>query len=134
MKGGLTWNHIDTDSFTQTGAGAFNLAVNPDDFDAVIASVGAEAHKKIKRNKGSIIPSAYAGISYDLAGEESRTTAVFSGNSLAVKGIENEQFAGNVGFGLTYEVDTWSVGINYDGKFKSSQDSHAATLQARYTF
>nr|VFJ94056.1 MAG: outer membrane autotransporter barrel domain-containing protein [Candidatus Kentron sp. LFY] len=136
-KGSLTWTHLDTDNYTQTGTGIANLAVRPDDVDSVIASIGAEIHKKIKQDDGYIIPSAYAGISYDLADEESShfiTTIGSNAYNKSVKGIENEEFAGDVGLGLTYEVGEWSVGAKYDGKFKSGQDSHAATLQARYQF
>nr|VFJ94979.1 MAG: outer membrane autotransporter barrel domain-containing protein [Candidatus Kentron sp. LFY] len=127
-KGSLTWIHLETDSYTLTGD---NTKVNPDDVDSFVGEIGAEIHKKIKQEDGYIIPSAYAGVSYDFAGEEASATI---GGTTIAKGIKNEEFAGNVGVGLTYEVGEWSVGAKYDGKFKSGQDSHAATLQARYQF
>lgn len=139
-KGSLTWIHLSADKYTSTStdANAQNLTVNPDDMDAVIASIGAEVHKKIKQDKGYIIPSLYAGISYDLASEEASSTANLTSDAAATtfvaNGIDNEEFAGNVGLGLTYEVGQWSVGAKYDGQFKSGQDSHAAALQARFKF
>ncbi len=78
-----------------------------------------------------IIPSAYLGISYDFAGEEA--SSLIGGTTIA-KGMENEELAANIGLSLTYDVGSWLVGANYDGRFKSGQDSHAVMLQARYRF
>nr|VFK11954.1 MAG: Autotransporter beta-domain-containing protein [Candidatus Kentron sp. LPFa] len=133
-KGGLTWTHLDIDNYTQTGTGNL-LTVKPNDSESVTATLGAEIHQRIKKNKGYIIPWAYAGVSYDLAGEEASVRARIDTSSYySLQGIDNEQFAGEVEFGVEYEVGQWSVGAKYAGRYKASRDTHSASLLAEYKF
>nr|VFK39233.1 MAG: Autotransporter beta-domain-containing protein [Candidatus Kentron sp. TC] len=137
-KGELTWSHLDVDNYTQTGAVSTNLlVVNPNDWESATATLGAEIHQRIKKDKGYIIPWAYAGVSYDLTGEEASVRAALTSaptNFYSLQGIDNEQFAGELEFGLEYEVGPWSVGAKYQGQFKSSRDTHSASLLAEYKF
>nr|VFK59249.1 MAG: outer membrane autotransporter barrel domain-containing protein [Candidatus Kentron sp. TUN] len=135
-KGSVSWTHVSSDNYVEANAGNLGLKVNPDDIDSVVASIGAQIHTKIKQGKGHLVPSAYVGVNYDFADEDASASYSFIGGTTTsiVNGMENEEFSSNIGLGLEYEVDQWSVGINYDGQFKSGYDSHAATLQARYKF
>lgn len=134
-KSELTWTHLDIDNYTQTGTGNL-LTVNPNDLESATATLGAEIHQRIKKNKGYIIPWAYAGVSYDLAGEESsvRAARIDTSSYYSLQGIDNEQFAGEVEFGVEYEVGQWSVGAKYAGRYKASRDTHSASLLAEYKF
>nr|VFK07788.1 MAG: Autotransporter beta-domain-containing protein [Candidatus Kentron sp. LPFa]VFK29728.1 MAG: Autotransporter beta-domain-containing protein [Candidatus Kentron sp. LPFa] len=135
-KSELTWAHLDIDNYTQTGTGSNLLTVNPNDLESATATLGAEIHQRIKKNKGYIIPWAYAGVSYDLAGEEAsvRAAVVNTSSYYSLQGIDNEQFAGEVEFGVEYEVGQWSVGAKYAGRYKASRDTHSASLLAEYKF
>ncbi|WP_135081912.1 autotransporter outer membrane beta-barrel domain-containing protein [Terasakiella sp. SH-1] len=134
--GSLSYTHVSSDSYTETGAGNLNLNVNPDDVDAFVASLGAKVHTKVKQGKGHLIPSATLGLSYDFSGDEATATGSYTGGGAAftVEGAEVEQLAGNAGLGVTYDDGAWSVGANYDAEFKSDYTGHSATLEARFKF
>lgn len=133
----LDWDRLDVDGYTQTGTGNNLLIVNPNDWDSTTASLGVEVRQRIKKDKGYIIPSAYAGVSYDLAGEEASVSAALTNaptTLYSIRGMDNEQFATEVELGLEYEVGQWSVGAKYEGRFKATRDSHSASLLAQYRF
>lgn len=133
----LDWDRLDVDGYTQTGTGNNLLIVNPNDWDSTTASLGVEVRQRIKKNKGYIIPSAYAGVSYDLAGEEASVSAARTNaptTLYSIRGMDNEQFATEVELGLEYEVGQWSVGAKYEGRFKATRDLHSASLLAEYKF
>ncbi|MCB9984002.1 MAG: autotransporter domain-containing protein [Rhodospirillales bacterium] len=133
---GLAYTHVSPDSYTETGAGNLNVAANPEDVDAFVASAGAKLHTQVKHEGGYLVPSAQAGVSYDFAGDEASVTGTYTGGGSAftVEGADVAQFAGNVGLGLAYDSGDWSVGADYDAEIKSDYVGHSATLEARFKF
>ncbi|WP_169545771.1 autotransporter outer membrane beta-barrel domain-containing protein [Sneathiella aquimaris] len=136
FEAGLDYTHVNTDSYTETGAGNLNLNVDSDNIDALIASLGARVHTRMKQGEGVLIPEFNAGVSYDLSGDEAVATATYTGGGAAFKttGADVEELAGNVGFGMTYDTGAWSVGARYDAEFKSEYISHSALVEARFKF
>jgi outer membrane autotransporter protein len=133
---GLAYTHLSTDSYTETGAGNWNLRVDSDDVDAIVGSLGAKFHTRIKQGTGVLIPEVRGGISYDFSGDEAIATASYTGGGAAFKttGSEVDQLGGNLGLGLTYDDGTWSVGTNYDTEIKSGLTGHSTSLEARFKF
>ena len=133
---GLSYTRVSADSYTETGAKNLNMKVAPDDVDVFLASAGVRAHTRIKQGNGAFVPSARAGLSYDLAGNKATATGSYTGGGAAfkVEGAKAEKLAGNLGLGLTYESGPWSLGANYDTQFKSGFTGHSASLEARIKF
>jgi outer membrane autotransporter protein len=133
---GAAYTRVTSDTYTETGAGNLNLTVNPDDVDAFVLSMGGKLHTRIEQGKGFLVPMLSAGISYDLSGDEAVATGTFTGggSSFTSTGADVEQLSGNIGFGLAYETDMWSVGANYDLDAKSDYRSHSAKLDMRIKF
>ncbi|MDP7426257.1 MAG: autotransporter outer membrane beta-barrel domain-containing protein, partial [Rhodospirillales bacterium] len=133
---GLAWTRVSSDSYTETGAGNLNLIMNPDDVDVILASVGGQIHTQIKSENGIWTPTARAGVSYDIAGDEATATATYTGGgaSFNVTGAEVAQLGANVGVGATYYQAGWSVGLAYDADFKDDYVGHSAIVQLEVSF
>ena len=133
---GLAWTRVSSDSYTETGAGNLNLIMNPDDVDVILASVGGQIHTQIKSENGIWTPTARAGVSYDIAGDEATATATYTGGGAAFKttGAEVAQLGANVGVGATYYQAGWSVGLAYDADFKDDYVGHSAIVQLEVSF
>ncbi|MBV39246.1 MAG: hypothetical protein CMM23_11430, partial [Rhodospirillaceae bacterium] len=133
---GLAWTRVSSDSYTETGAGNLNLIMNPDDVDVILASVGGQIHTQIKSENGIWTPTARAGVSYDIAGDEATATATYTGGGAAFKvtGAEVAQLGANVGVGATYYQAGWSVGLAYDADFKDDYVGHSAIVQLGVSF
>jgi outer membrane autotransporter protein len=133
---GLSYTHVTNDSYTETGAGSLNLTVNPGDVDALVASLGAKVHTRIKQGLGHIVPTARFGLSYDLIGDEATASSTYQGGgtAFATTGSKVEQFGATIGAGLSYDTGYSSLGINLDFEHKSDFQSATATLEARFKF
>ena len=133
---GLSYTHVTSDSYTETGAGNFNMTVNPDDVDAVIGAIGARVHTRIAMGTGTFIPEFRVGVSYDFAGDEATATGTYTGGgaAFAAEGTKVEQLGGNAGLGLTYDDGAWSVGANVEAEVKNGFLGKSASLEARFKF
>ena len=133
---GLSYTRVNSDSYTETGAGNLNLKVSPDDVDVLIAALGARAHTNIRTGDGILVPSARAGLSYDFMADQATATGSYTGGGAAfkVKGMKAEKLGSNFGLGLAYDDGAWSVGANYDAEVKSGYTGHSASLEARVKF
>ena len=133
---GLSWTHVTSDSYTETGGVGFNQIVNPENVDVVVGSVGVKIHTKTKFGNGFIVPELRGGLNYDFAGDEATASATFTGGGAAfnVTGAEVAQLSGNAGLGLTYVHGAFSLSAKYDAEIKEDFVSHSGTLEARLKF
>lgn len=134
---GLAYTHVTSESYTETGAGNLNLIVDPDDVDAIIASIGGKLATTIKSGSHLYTPELRIGVSYDIAGDEATATGTYTGGGAAftTTGTENEELAGNVGLGLTLEAGQGvSLAANYDADIKDAFLGHSASLEVRFRF
>ena len=134
--GALAYTGLSADSYTETGADVFNVKVNPGNVSALVASVGGKVHTRVETGSGVLIPSATLGASYDMIGKQAEASGTYQtgGASFKVKGASVQKLSGIIGFGLRYETGIYSVGVSYDGSFKSGYSSHAGMLEARVKF
>jgi outer membrane autotransporter protein len=136
-RAGMAYTMLKTDTYTETGGGNLNQTVSTDDVSAFILSIGGKLHTSVKTENGSLIPSLHAGLSYDVSGEEVVSQSTFTGVGAATTtntGLEVEQFAGNFGAGLAYQVDEASVGFTYDLSMKDGFSAHSGMLEAQFKF
>ena len=133
---GVAWSRVGAASYTTTGAQKLNQKISVGSIDTIVGSVGAKVHKRIKRAKGTFVPSARLGVSYDFAGERTTAKGRFTGggNAFKVKGAKANQFAGTAGVGLSFEGRKWSVGADYDLDTRSGYTGHAARVNAKLKF
>jgi uncharacterized protein with beta-barrel porin domain len=133
---GISYTTVESDSYTETGAGGLNLNVAPEDISALVVNAGVKVHTKIKQGNGYLIPTLHAGVSYDTTGDEAAATSSFTGGGAAFKstGAEVEQLGANAGIGLTYDDGAWSVGAAYDLSVKDGYEGHSGSVEARWKF
>ena len=132
-KAKVKLSHLEIERFTETGAGAANLT---QDFDGLTTlKVGADVNVSypIVRESGVWLPSLKAGVAYDVLDPTTETRVNFNvGNPFNVEGTEPARFKFNVGAGVEWKKDQWSVSADYtlDGK----EDYIGHTLEAKVTY
>ncbi|MBE7637862.1 autotransporter domain-containing protein [Sneathiella sp. P13V-1] len=133
---GFNYTHVEGEEYTENGGGGFSQTVDPDAINVFITSANVKLHSKIRMEEAYLVPSITGGVSYDLIGDTASATATYTGGGAAFKvdGADVEQFAGNLGFGLGYEMDGFRVGFNYDAELKSGSIGHSARFEARVDF
>ncbi len=136
---GVQLTLISSDDYTETGAGAFNLTVMPEDHAQYIAKVGVDFADDISVSGGSLVPELRLKASYDFnedAVEVSQRFTTTGSTTSKVQGPSPAQLAGNLGLGLSYtNLDgRFTVGINYDGQWKEDYNAHTATANFRFNF
>jgi len=135
-RAGMAYTLLKTENYTETGALNLNQTVVTDDVSAFVLSIGGKLHTKFPTENGNFVPSLHAGASYDTSGDEVVSQSTFTGGGATTTntGAEQEQFAGNFGGGLAYEVDAASVGFTYDLSMKDGYSAHSGMLEAQFKF
>ncbi len=133
---GMSFIHLSSDSYTETGAGGLNQRVDPDNLNLLTALAALKVSDRIRTNSGYFMPSLRVGLSYELLGETAAVTSQFTGGGAAfsVEGQDPEQLGANVGAGILLDQGTWSIGADYDLDLKPDYISHSANIKARIRF
>lgn len=135
---GFQYTHVANDSYTETGAGALNLTVNPEDIDIALGIVGARYHVNVPTEKGIVTPEIRGSVSYDFAGDEAQSTSTFTGGGAAfqVAGADVAELGGSIGAGLSYTTSDGRVtfGADYDAEFKADFLGHAGRIELKLHF
>jgi uncharacterized protein with beta-barrel porin domain len=133
---GVSYTQVQSDNYTETGAGNLNLTVKPEDIESLILNASLKVHTRIKQGKGFLIPTVHAGLSYDTTGDSAVATANFTGGGASFKstGADPEQLGANAGLGITYDDGAWSVGAGYDLSVKDGFAGHSGSVEARWKF
>jgi autotransporter family porin len=132
------FSYIDTEGYTETGAGGANLEVDTDDQYIFELGLGLEASWLHELEDGSYLkPSLVAGYRYDLADDEVEATSTFTGGGVAFKteGFDPQNHTFRLGAGLAfYTTANWELSANYDYELKEDYDAHNGYLRAAYRF
>jgi outer membrane autotransporter protein len=133
---GLQYTSVETDSFTETGAGNFNLTSTPDDIAVMMGSVGAKFHANIESGDQILQPMIRFGVSYDFEGDNAATTASYTGGGAAFKatGAESVDFSTNGGAGLSMISGSQSLSANYDVSKKEDFIAHSGSVTLKSAF
>ena len=136
---GFHYTHISGDTYTQASTlpGLRGL-IKIDSTDVALGILGVRYHTEIKAGNGSSIkPELRAGMSYDFASDEGRTTTTLPGTApLSVKGADVAGLGGTVGLGLAFtSADSrWTLGAAYDADFKADYLGHTGQITAKLNF
>jgi outer membrane autotransporter protein len=136
---GLSFTHVTNESYTETGAGGLNLAVNAEDITIAKIHVGGRYHATIATSDGRFTPEVRAKLLYDLAGDDGSSTNTFTGGGAAfdVKGLDVVEFATAVGAGISYTPsfdEGMNLSVNYDAEIKENFTGHSANFILKYAF
>ncbi len=135
----VNYQYIDTDDYTETGAGGMNLHVDTDAQHVFEVGLGVDASWMYQYADGSYIkPKVSAGYRYDIADDKVETSSNFTGATGTVfkaEGADPAQHTFNIGAGVTYfTTDNWELTAEYDFELKSDYDAHSGVLRAAYKF
>ena len=129
---------VDSDSFTETGAGAFNLTEDTDRNSVFEMGVGVKFSGQIQQPNGDYLkPELSLGYRYDFLEDEVDTTSNFAGGgaSFQTEGAKPEQNRFNIGAGLTYLSTTnWEFQAQYNFDTREDYSAHSGYLRAAYKF
>jgi len=135
-RAGLRWDRVETDGFTETGAGALSVTTADATQTTLQSSLGVRASLPMARpDGGSIEPSVSVAWLHDF-----RSTASVSENRIAgfvvpVRGSDPGRNGAQVGVGLTAQTagGLW-VDAGWRSEFRSGEQSHGvfATLALRF--
>ena len=136
LTAGLSWTRVGSANYTTKGASVLNQKIAVSAIDAVVGTLGTQVQRKITRNKGTLIPTARVGLSYDFAGKPTTASGTFTGggNRFKVKGAKVKKLSGTAGLGLTYAGPRWSIGADYALTTRTSYTGHTARVNAKVTF
>ena len=129
---------VDSDSFTETGAGAFNLNEDPDSNSSFEVGPSVTISGQVQQANGDYLkPHLVAGYRYEFLQDEVETTASFTGagGSFTAQGYEPEEHRFNIGTGLTYMTTTnWEFKVDYNYDFREDYEAHSGFVRAAYRF
>lgn len=103
----LSYTHVWTNGYEETGGGAFNMSVSDDKFSTAGAKIGVNVENEYKVNdrKLTVGVKPYVGHQWELEGASNTTRLVGTTSSTTVNGRDLSTF--DVGFAaqVSYEVD-----------------------------
>jgi outer membrane autotransporter protein len=132
------YQHIATDSYTETGAGTAGLNVDPDDVNVLEFGIGATMKWDMATSNGSkVVPALHAGYSYDVIGDEVEASSRFigAGPAFNTQGAEPSQHSLNAGASLSlFTQDNMELTGSYDFEYKEDYNAHAGFVRAGVKF
>lgn len=125
-----------TNSYTESGAGAANLTVADATFDALYTTVGARLFRHFQSGTTAWTPEVRAGWQHEWIDDETELSASFTGAGVStpftVTGVNPEDDAALLGLGLTADFDRqFSLRLDYNTRIASDQTDHQFGLALR---
>ena len=123
------WIHYNPEDYNESGSG---FHVSQTSMDSVEVGPSVDVSWKVRAEGGGwFVPSAHAGLRYDLAGD--RITTTYSGGCcgpIVAIGPEPAQTRVNVGGSLTfYTTSAWEFKAGYDADFKQDFLAHTGVFR-----
>lgn len=134
---GLSYLHSHMDGYTETGAGALNLAVGSQGNDSLMASLGGRVSTDVMANGVTWTPYLQALANYELLDERPEVTARFTGggSSFTTQGAEPARLGGDLTVGLELLTSSnLSLDAAYTFGVREDYQAHAGSLLARLKF
>lgn len=129
------YTYIDSDSYTESGAGLLNLSV--DDQSAESFAVGISGKLAYVLNDAMIL-NVDAGLKRELIDDDVVVTAAFEGApsaSFDTEGLDQEDWTVSAGMGMTYQFEMGAEIIaRYDADFSADYLNQTASAQLRWPF
>ncbi len=133
----LQYSRVDIDSFTEKEAGALNLSISDYDSHSVVSTLGGRigmittvAGMKLEPKFSLEWAHEYGNTDRDVKARFAGTTGAFT-----VDGIEPGRDSLLVGVGVNlYANEKLTVGVDYNGEFRSDFDAHQVNANLRFNF
>jgi len=134
----LLYVRLDTDGYTETGAGAANLIVNAETTNVLQSTVGVSISKEMATRKGTrFIPEAHIAWLHEFLNEGQVNTSTFTGGggSFTTEGFDPADNSLNIGASVDiYKTEHLDFRAAYDFEVKEDFTGHSGQLILRYTF
>lgn len=133
---GVTWNQIHRRSYTETGADAYDLAVDSATKNTVQSSVGVRASQTYDCGDGlRIEPRLRLAWLHDYATRQMTSSASLAGADFAVASAQVGRDGAAVGFGVVaLEGDDFRLSLDYDAELRERETDHTVTAGIRISF
>ncbi|MCX5679591.1 MAG: autotransporter domain-containing protein [Candidatus Omnitrophica bacterium] len=131
--------HLRLNNYTESGAGAANLKVDPQDYDVAQTGLGMKFGYPVdlKGGIGRLTPELKFKWLYDWIGDAQQATSTFTGGggSFGTKGFTPAQSSYDFGAKLTLEtVNFVTLSLSYDLELKEDFYGHYGLAEVRYRF
>ncbi|MFT5427248.1 MAG: outer membrane autotransporter protein [Gammaproteobacteria bacterium] len=134
----LHYVYLDTDGYTESGAGTVNLTVDDEEADFLQSTLGVSLSKEMETNNGTkYTPEAHIAWLHEYLDENQNNTSTFTGGggSFTTNGFDPADDSVNIGASVAiYNNNNIDVRAAYDFEAKSDYDSHTGQLTLRYNF
>jgi outer membrane autotransporter protein len=133
------YSHLRLNSYTESGAGALNLKVNPQDYNMAQTGLGMKIGYPLdlKNKLGKLTPEAKFKWLYDWVGDAQQATSTFTGGggSFGTQSFTPAQSSYDFGAKLTLEtVNFITISLSYDLELKEGFYGHYGLANVRYRF
>lgn len=128
------YSYIRNESFTEKGAGAFNLDVDSKHVDAFVTTLKGSVYHDFS-NQLSV--SANAGIGYDFIDDDSDIVSSYvgGGSAFTTEGLDQSRVILTGGVGLNYQAsDTLNISANYDAEGRSDYLNQTVSAKLKWAF
>ncbi|SIT04917.1 autotransporter outer membrane beta-barrel domain-containing protein [Neptunomonas antarctica] len=129
------YTRIRAQSYTETGAGALNLAVNSNDSEELILGLNG---KLVHAFSDQSSFTAKLGVGYDVMDQDTSITSAFAGApsaSFVTAGLESSPWLVRGGVGFVNKVsDSVELSANYDVEVRQNFDNQTASVNLRWLF
>ena len=134
---GLDATHLHTDSYTETGAGGYNLAIDANNDFQLRSTLGVQATGTLEPGfLGKVQPTADIRWGYDIRQADKGVTAAFAGAPASTFTLETNSQARNAllaSFGAEAFVgEPLRIGIQASGDFRSGSEAFGIGAYLRY--
>ena len=133
----FTYTSTSHNTYTETGAGDFNLKVQQEDVASGILALGAAFQTSTVTSDGLVItPNLRASVSYDVIGDKPKARAAVASSNVSseFQGASLSRLGGSAGVGLMITSNNISLAANYDGALKQDFTSHTGKLKLSVGF
>ena len=135
--GSAQYAHLHVNGYTETGGGAVDLKVNPQDSDMFQTGIGARLAYKMNGRDYTLIPDIHVKWLYDFIGDNQQATSTFTGGgaSFATNGFNPAQSSYDIGTRwILLSKRNITLTLNYDFELKEDFYSHSGYFNTRYDF
>lgn len=132
----IDYTRIANDSYTETGADPFNLAVDSNEFDSLRSTIGLALRKDFNLSNGAILrPELRIGWKHEFLDDQVSTGATFFGSSFTSYGVKQDRDSATIGLGLNMQFNQALGGyVSYDAELNSQKTIQSVSIGIRYNF
>ncbi|WCM48954.1 autotransporter domain-containing protein [Pseudomonas sp. WJP1] len=132
---GARYTNISIDSYKEKGSSAA-LSVGAQRYEVGEMGAGVRMAAAFDLGKGSLEPQAKVMAWHDFIGDETSSTSTFvlGGTPFTTTGSGSVRDSYELGLGLDYKLNAWTVGGSYDYLSKTAFSADTFTVKVRYDF